>query len=92
MIRDDRADKIYLTTEEKYDAIVQDIQGCVERSQPTLVGTVSIENSELLSNILKLSKIAHKVLNARFHEHEADILANAGMTGQVTIATNMAGR
>jgi preprotein translocase subunit SecA len=92
MIRDDRADKIYLTTEEKYDAIVQDIQGCVERGQPTLVGTVSIENSELLSNILKKSKIAHKVLNAKFHEHEADIVANAGMPGQVTIATNMAGR
>lgn len=92
MVRDDRADKIYLTTEEKYDAIVQDIQGCVERGQPTLVGTVSIENSELLSNILKKSKIDHKVLNAKFHEHEADIVANAGMPGQVTIATNMAGR
>jgi preprotein translocase subunit SecA len=92
MIRDDRADKIYLTSEEKYDAIVQDIRGCVERGQPTLVGTVSIENSELLSNILKKSKIAHKVLNAKFHEHEADIVANAGMPGQVTIATNMAGR
>jgi preprotein translocase subunit SecA len=92
MVRDDRADKIYLTTEEKYDAIVLDIQGCVERGQPTLVGTVSIENSELLSNILKKSKIEHKVLNAKFHEHEADIVANAGMPGQVTIATNMAGR
>jgi preprotein translocase subunit SecA len=92
MVRDDRADKIYLTTEEKYDAIVLDIQGCVERGQPTLVGTVSIENSELLSNILKKSKIVHKVLNAKFHEHEADIVANAGMPGQVTIATNMAGR
>ncbi|MFT5712625.1 MAG: preprotein translocase subunit SecA [Glaciecola sp.] len=92
MVRDDRADKIYLTTEEKYDAIVEDILGCVKRGQPTLVGTVSIENSELLSTILKKAKIEHKVLNAKFHEHEADIVANAGMPGQVTIATNMAGR
>jgi preprotein translocase subunit SecA len=92
MVRDDRADKIYLTTEEKYDAIVDDILACVKRGQPTLVGTVSIENSELLSNILKKAKIEHKVLNAKFHEHEADIVANAGMPGQVTIATNMAGR
>ncbi|MFT7260405.1 MAG: preprotein translocase subunit SecA [Glaciecola sp.] len=92
MVRDDRADKIYLTTEEKYDAIVEDILACVKRGQPTLVGTVSIENSELLSSILKKAKIEHKVLNAKFHEHEADIVANAGMPGQVTIATNMAGR
>ncbi|MFQ3249023.1 MAG: preprotein translocase subunit SecA [Glaciecola sp.] len=92
MVRDDRADKIYLTAEEKYDAIVQDIIGCVKRGQPTLVGTVSIENSELLSNVLKKAKIPHKVLNAKFHEQEADIVANAGMPGAVTIATNMAGR
>ena len=92
MVRDDRADKIYLTAAEKYDAIVQDIIGCVKRGQPTLVGTVSIENSELLSNVLKKAKIEHKVLNAKFHEQEADIVANAGMPGAVTIATNMAGR
>ncbi|MEQ3660231.1 MAG: preprotein translocase subunit SecA [Glaciecola sp.] len=92
MIRDDRADKIYLTAAEKYDAIVQDILSCVERGQPTLVGTVSIENSELLSSVLKKAKIEHKVLNAKFHEQEADIVANAGLPGAVTIATNMAGR
>ncbi|WP_412971380.1 preprotein translocase subunit SecA [Glaciecola sp. MF2-115] len=92
MVRDDRADKIYLTAEEKYDAIVQDIIACVKRGQPTLVGTVSIENSELLSSVLKKAKIPHKVLNAKFHEQEADIVANAGMPGAVTIATNMAGR
>ena len=92
MVRDDRADKIYLTAAEKYDAIVEDILSCVKRGQPTLVGTVSIENSELLSSVLKKSKIQHKVLNAKFHEQEADIVANAGMPGAVTIATNMAGR
>jgi preprotein translocase subunit SecA len=92
MVRDDRADKIYLTAAEKYDAIVEDILSCVERGQPTLVGTVSIENSELLSSVLKKAKIQHKVLNAKFHEQEADIVANAGMPGAVTIATNMAGR
>ncbi|MFT4937369.1 MAG: preprotein translocase subunit SecA [Paraglaciecola sp.] len=92
MVRDDKADLIYLTAEEKYEAIVEDIKGCVERGQPALVGTVSIENSEFLSNILKKEKIAHKVLNAKFHEHEADIIAQAGKSGSITIATNMAGR
>ncbi|MBF7072052.1 preprotein translocase subunit SecA [Glaciecola sp. MH2013] len=92
MIRDDRADKIYMTAAEKYDAIVEDILDCVKRGQPTLVGTVSIENSELLSSVLKKAKIPHKVLNAKFHEQEADIVANAGLPGAVTIATNMAGR
>ncbi len=92
MVRDDRADKIYLTAAEKYDAIVEDILSCVKRGQPTLVGTVSIENSELLSSVLKKAKIQHKVLNAKFHEQEADIVANAGMPSAVTIATNMAGR
>lgn len=92
MTRDDKADLIYLTAEEKYDAIVEDIKDCVKRGQPTLVGTVSIENSELISSILKKSKIAHKVLNAKFHEQEADIIAQAGKSGAVTIATNMAGR
>ncbi|MEQ3639458.1 MAG: preprotein translocase subunit SecA [Alteromonas sp.] len=92
MQRKDMADLIYLTAEEKYEAIVEDIKDCVKRGQPTLVGTVSIENSELISRILKKAKIPHKVLNAKFHEHEADIVAQAGKTGAVTIATNMAGR
>lgn len=92
MQRKDNADLIYLTAEEKYEAIVEDIKECVKRGQPTLVGTVSIENSELISRILKKSKIPHKVLNAKFHEHEADIVAQAGKPGAVTIATNMAGR
>ena len=92
MVRDDKADLIYLTAQEKYDAIVEDIRRCVKRGQPTLVGTVSIENSELLSRILKKEKIPHKVLNAKFHAQEADIVAQAGRPGAVTIATNMAGR
>ena len=92
MQRKDMADLIYLTAEEKYEAIVEDIKECVKRGQPTLVGTVSIENSELISRILKKSKIPHKVLNAKFHEHEADIVAQAGKPSAVTIATNMAGR
>ncbi len=92
MQRKDMADLIYLTAEEKYEAIVEDIKECVKRGQPTLVGTVSIENSELISRILKKQKIPHKVLNAKFHEHEADIVAQAGKPGAVTIATNMAGR
>jgi preprotein translocase subunit SecA len=92
MIRDDRPDKIYLTAGEKYDAIVLDIKDCVKRGQPVLVGTVSIENSELLSSILKKEKIKHKVLNAKFHASEAEIVGQAGMPGAVTIATNMAGR
>ncbi|MET1218755.1 MAG: preprotein translocase subunit SecA [Glaciecola sp.] len=92
MIRNDMADLIYRTAPEKYHAIVQDIQDCVERGQPVLVGTVSIENSELISAFLKKHKIKHNVLNAKFHEQEADIVAQAGMPGAVTIATNMAGR
>lgn len=92
MVRKDKADKIFLTAQEKYEAIIEDIKGCVKRGQPTLVGTVSIENSELLASILKKEKIPHKVLNAKFHEQEADIVANAGLPGAVTIATNMAGR
>ncbi|MDN4503855.1 preprotein translocase subunit SecA [Alteromonadaceae bacterium BrNp21-10] len=92
MIRDDRADLIYLTTEEKYEAIVEDIKQCIEKKCPVLVGTISIENSELLSRFLKKQKIAHKVLNAKFHAQEADIIAQAGQPGAVTIATNMAGR
>jgi preprotein translocase subunit SecA len=92
MLRDDKADLIYLTAQEKYEAIVEDIKACVKRGQPALVGTISIENSELLSRILKKEKIAHKVLNAKFHEQEADIVAQAGKPGAITIATNMAGR
>lgn len=92
MIRDDRADLIYLTAEEKYEAIIADIKDNVEKGRPVLVGTVSIENSELLSNVLKKGKIPHKVLNAKFHAQEADIIAQAGRPGAVTIATNMAGR
>lgn len=92
MIRKDHADKIYLTAEDKYLAIIEDIKDCVERGQPVLVGTISIENSELLSHLLKKSKIKHKVLNAKFHAEEADIVAQAGMPHAVTIATNMAGR
>ncbi len=92
MIRDDRADLIYLTTAEKYEAIIADIKDCVERGQPVLVGTISIENSEYIASMLKKDKIKHKVLNAKFHAQEADIVADAGKVGAVTIATNMAGR
>ncbi|HDZ8964966.1 preprotein translocase subunit SecA [Aeromonas dhakensis] len=92
MVRKDMGDLVYLTANEKYAAIIEDIRGCVERGQPVLVGTVSIENSELLSGILTKEKIPHKVLNAKFHAMEAEIVAQAGQTGAVTIATNMAGR
>ncbi len=92
MVRDDRADLVYLTQDEKTAAIIEDILDCAERGQPALVGTVSIESSELLSNVLKKKNIPHSVLNAKFHEKEADIVANAGAPGRVTIATNMAGR
>ncbi|TRX52709.1 preprotein translocase subunit SecA [Thalassomonas sp. M1454] len=92
MIRKDMADLIYLTAEEKFEAIIEDIKDCVERGQPVLVGTISIETSEFLSNILRKAKIKHKVLNAKFHAEEAEIVANAGKIGAVTIATNMAGR
>lgn len=92
MVRDDMADLIYLTAQEKYEAIIINIQENVARKQPTLVGTASIENSELLSRVLKKEKIQHKVLNAKFHEQEAEIIAQAGKPGAVTIATNMAGR
>ncbi|MCS3456406.1 preprotein translocase subunit SecA [Aeromonas sp. BIGb0405] len=92
MVRKDMGDLVYLTAQEKYGAIVEDIRGCVERGQPVLVGTVSIENSELLSGILTKENIPHKVLNAKFHAMEAEIVAQAGQLGAVTIATNMAGR
>ena len=92
MVRKDNADLVYLTPDEKYAAIVEDIQGCRERGQPVLVGTVSIEQSELLARLMQKEKIPHEVLNAKFHEREADIVAQAGRKGAVTIATNMAGR
>lgn len=92
MIRDDKSDLIFLTAEEKYEAILEDIQDCVKRGQPVLVGTISIEMSEFLSGYLKKAKIKHKVLNAKFHQQEAEIVADAGKVGAVTIATNMAGR
>lgn len=92
MVRKDMGDLVYLTANEKYAAIVEDIRQCVAKGQPVLVGTVSIENSELLSGILTKEKIPHKVLNAKFHAMEAEIVAQAGQTGAVTIATNMAGR
>ncbi|KTF19093.1 preprotein translocase subunit SecA [Pseudoalteromonas sp. 10-33] len=92
MIRDDRADLVYLTQEEKYEAILVDIKDCQERGQPVLVGTISIESSEYLSQYLRKEKIKHNVLNAKFHAQEADIVSDAGLPGTVTIATNMAGR
>ncbi|MCJ8349740.1 preprotein translocase subunit SecA [Moritella sp.] len=92
MTRKDFGDLVYLTAAEKHVAIIEDIKDCVARQQPVLVGTVSIESSELLSNLLKKDKIKHNVLNAKFHEREAEIVADAGRSGAVTIATNMAGR
>ncbi len=92
MIRDDRNDLIFLTMDEKYDAIVEDIQECRDRGQPVLVGTASIESSERLSEAMTARGIAHEVLNAKFHEREAEIIAQAGRPGAVTVATNMAGR
>ncbi|MFT7684206.1 MAG: preprotein translocase subunit SecA [Moritella dasanensis] len=92
MTRKDFGDLVYLTADEKHVAIIEDIKDCVARKQPVLVGTVSIESSELLSNLLKKDKIKHNVLNAKFHEREAEIVSDAGSIGAVTIATNMAGR
>ena len=92
MIRNDMGDLVYLTLNEKYDAIINDIKDCVQRGQPVLVGTTSIESSELISNVLRKSNIEHQVLNAKQHEKESNIITQAGMPGKVTIATNMAGR
>ncbi|WP_440997295.1 preprotein translocase subunit SecA [Arhodomonas sp. SL1] len=92
MVREDHHDLVYLTQQEKYDAILADIKDCHERGQPVLVGTTSIEASELLSRQLREAKIPHEVLNAKQHEREAGIIAQAGRPGAVTIATNMAGR
>ena len=92
MVRKDLGDMVYLTTDEKYIAVAEDIKDCVQRKQPVLVGTTSIENSERLSALLKKQGIQHEVLNAKQHEREAHIVQQAGMPGAVTIATNMAGR
>ena len=92
MIRDDQADTIYKNEAAKYRAIIKDVKACHEKGQPVLVGTVSIEKSEKLSSLLKKEGIKHEVLNAKNHEKEAEIVAQAGKFGAVTIATNMAGR
>ena len=92
MIREDAPDVIYRTLPEKWDAVVEEIKQCYEKGQPTLVGTVSVENSELISRRLQRITIPHNVLNAKYHEREAEIVAQAGRKGAVTIATNMAGR
>ncbi len=91
-IRKDELDLVYKTAREKYNAVVDDINDCRERGQPVLVGTTSIENSELISGLLKKAKIPHEVLNAKQHAREAEIVAQAGRPGVITIATNMAGR
>ncbi len=91
-IRKDQMDKVYLTTKEKYLAVIADVKDCYERGQPVLVGTTSIENSELLSDYLQRIDMPHQVLNAKQHEREAEIIAQAGRPKMVTIATNMAGR
>ena len=92
MVRTDFSDVIYRTLPEKWDAVVEEIKDCYERGQPTLVGTVSVENSELIARRLLKETVPHNVLNAKYHEREAEIVAQAGRKGAVTIATNMAGR
>ncbi|TDY01159.1 preprotein translocase subunit SecA [Thiohalophilus thiocyanatoxydans] len=92
MIRKDMVDKVYLTQQEKFQAILDDIRDCKQRGQPALVGTTSIEVSEMLSEVLQKEQIQHEVLNAKQHAREAEIIAQAGSPGAVTIATNMAGR
>ena len=92
MVRKDMNDLVYKTADEKHAAIVADIKDCAKRGQPVLVGTTSIENSELLSSLLDKEKLAHQVLNAKQHAREAEIVAQAGRPGMITIATNMAGR
>ena len=92
MIRKDQNDQVFKTAQEKYNAILEDIRDCQQRNQPVLVGTTSIENSELLSDMLTKAKLKHEVLNAKQHAREAEIVAEAGKPGRITIATNMAGR
>jgi preprotein translocase subunit SecA len=91
-VRKDELDLVYKTNQEKYNAVIADIRSCHERGQPVLVGTTSIENSELVSKLLDKEKLPHQVLNAKQHAREADIIAQAGRPGVITIATNMAGR
>ena len=90
--REDQLDRVYKTTNEKYAAAIADIRECYERGQPVLVGTTSIENSEIIDELLNRANLPHQVLNAKQHEREADIIAQAGSAGMITIATNMAGR
>ena len=90
--RDDQLDRVYKTTKEKYDAAIADIRECFVRGQPVLVGTTSIENSEIIADLLQKEKLPHQVLNAKQHAREADIVAQAGSAKMITIATNMAGR
>ena len=92
MVRKDFSDMIYRTLPEKWDAVIEEIKDCHDRGQPTLVGTVSVENSELIARRLQREGVPHNVLNAKYHEREAEIVAQAGRKGAVTIATNMAGR
>src|SRR5579863_6547605 len=92
MIRKDNSDLVFLSEHDKFQAILEDIQDCVKRGQPVLVGTTSIDTSERLAKLLVAANIPHEVLNAKQHEREAHIVAEAGRPGAVTIATNMAGR
>ena len=92
MVREDRLDQVYRTAQEKYQAVINDIRTCYQSGQPVLVGTTSIENSELLAKLLENEKLPHQVLNAKQHAREAEIIAQAGRPKMVTIATNMAGR
>ena len=90
--RDDQLDRVYKTTREKYEAAIKDIRECYERGQPVLVGTTSIENSEVIDELLNKEGLPHQVLNAKQHAREAEIVAQAGRPKMITIATNMAGR
>ena len=90
--RKDLEDAVYMTKKEKFNAVVAAVKEAYEKKQPVLVGTITIETSELISKMLRREGIPHKVLNAKFHELEAEIVAQAGQSGAVTIATNMAGR
>jgi preprotein translocase subunit SecA len=92
IVRDDREDLVYKTKREKFNAVIDEIEKLVKEGRPSLVGTTSVETSELLSRMLKRKNIPHNVLNAKLHAREADIVAEAGRAGTVTIATNMAGR
>src|SRR5438046_8183884 len=92
MVRKDNPDVIYRTLPEKWDAVVEEIKDKYEHGQPVLVGTVSVENSELIARRLQRVGVPHNVLNAKYHEREAEIVAQAGRKGEITIATNMASR